>query len=390
MAERKLTKPEIASQKRTVKLAPAIGDWTTYKPPKVLGKKVKSGLYGFDRLSKEDLNQALLIHYRFIQELLKHFKIDLSMAVELFSVQVEQTTYLNFLQTLAGPVVQCKISIPGAHDSIFLFFELPLANSIINHALGSSDLEPVDRALTESEKNVFSTTLAEYLPGFSAAFENVIENLSLTFVSSPDVVTDPTISSSSTLASFIAETSLADNPPGKIIIAYPGRTLKNLLGNYSQKDQAKPLDFSRLPNSLVSKIFTPVSATLGEAVLTTNEIKQLEVGDVVSLETLIASPIPATIGEILKLLSQPGIKNKKFAVRMMGAKGPAEAELPKPEAEVIPPKEEKAAEEEKIEEEFEEEMPEEEDLLEEEEGEEEEFTEEEELPEEEFPEEEEL
>src|SRR3989338_4437024 len=104
MAERTLTKPEIAAQKRVIKLPPAIGDWTTYRPPKVLVKKIKTGLYGFDRLSKDELNQVLLIHYRFIHGFLKGLKVDLGMGAELSSCQVEQTTYLNFLRTMAGPL----------------------------------------------------------------------------------------------------------------------------------------------------------------------------------------------------------------------------------------------------------------------------------------------
>ncbi|MFH1683250.1 MAG: FliM/FliN family flagellar motor switch protein [Candidatus Margulisiibacteriota bacterium] len=329
--ERQKSKPEIAAQKRAIKLAPAIGDWTTYKPPQVLVKKVKTGLYGFDRLSKEELNQVLFIHYRFLQDFLKRLKIDLGMPVELFSVQVEQTTYLNFLRTLRGQIVQCKITIPGRHDSISLFMELSLANSIINYALGSIDLEPINRGLTEAEKTTLVTALTQYLPTFSAAYENTILDLSLTIVSSPDVVMDSTINPTSTFVSFNAQTSLADNPPGKIYFSYSGSTLKKLLEKYRQKDRAKPLDFSRLPATLLSKITAVLSATLGETTLTTNEISQFEVGDVVSLETAINSPVPTTIGNIEKLLCQPGIKNKKAAIRLVGLQETAEIELPPPE-----------------------------------------------------------
>src|SRR3989344_4948964 len=108
MADRPSSKPEIGSQKRVIKLPPAVGDWTTYRPAPVLVKKIKSGLYGFDRLSREALNQVLLIHYRFTQELLKRLKIDLGLGVEFFSCQADQTTYLNFLRTVSGAVVQGK------------------------------------------------------------------------------------------------------------------------------------------------------------------------------------------------------------------------------------------------------------------------------------------
>ncbi len=397
MAERQISKPEIAAQKRILKLAPAIGDWTTYKPPKVLVKKVKTGLYGFDRLSKEELNLVLLIHYRFMEQLLKRFKIDLKMAVELFSVKVEQTTYLNFLRTLTGPLVQAKITIPGLHDTISLFFDLSLANSIINYALGSRNLEPISRGLTESENNVLTASITEYLPKYVAAFENVIQDPSFSITGSPDAAVDSSINTSATFVSFSAEVALADNPPAKIQIGYLGNTLKSLLAKYKQKAKQKPLDFSRLTPALLSQIAALAQITLGQTTLTTGEIKELEVGDVVSLDASINSAIPLSLGNVLKLLCQPGTKDKKSAVRIAAVReeerieiapppllaGEGIEEKPAPE-EAEEEKPEIAEEEVGLEEDFpEEDFEEEEDILGEEEEEEEEEDEEEEEEEEE-------
>ena len=331
MAERQLSKPEIAAQKKVVKLAPAIGDWTTYKPLKILVKKVKTGLYGFDRLSKDELNTMFTIHYRFIEKLMKNLRIDLGMAVELISVQVEQTTYLNFLRTLTGPMVQCKIKILGQHDQIFLLLDSHLANSIINYALGSVDLEVINRGLTDSEKEALATTLSEYLPTLSELFDKVIDDLSLSVVSSPDITLDSTINPSSPFASFIAETSLADNTPGKIYIAYPGNSLKSLIEKYHETEKSKALNFSRLPTALLSLISTRLSAVLGETLLTTNEISQLEVGDVVSIDTPISDAVPTSLGNIIKLLSQPGMKNQRRAIRLVGLKENQEVRVARPE-----------------------------------------------------------
>ncbi len=371
MADRQTAKPEIAAQKKTIKLAPVIGDWTTYKPPKVLAKKIKCGLYGFDRLSKEELNLALIIHYSFIEKLFKKLKIDLKMSVELFSVQVEQTTYLNFLRTLTNPIAQSKITISNSHDPIALILDLPIANSIINHSLGSEDIESLNRGLTEAEINVLTTTLNEYLTGYAAAFEHVVQKPILSFISSPDVSIDSAINTSSTFVTFTVEVSLADNPPAKISLGYLGNSLKYILARFKQKQREKPLDFSKLSSSLLSKIVIPATATLGQTSLTTSDINQLEVGDVVSLGTTINSAIELQIGDILKALCQPGKKDKKSAVKiaaiseeehveiappsLMEVSPPAaEAELPVEEEQVIetpqPEIEEEFAEEEEEEE----------------------------------------
>ena len=317
MAERTLSKPEIASQKRVIKLPPAIGDWTAYRPPKILVKKVKSGLYGFDRLSREELDRALLIHYRFVQILLRRLKIDLRLGVEFLSCQIEQTNYLNFLRTLSGPAAQSKLSVAGMHEGIQLFVDLNLANSIINHALGSHDFEPQSRALTVSEAATFSLALTEYLPEFTAVFNKIFPDPAFTFLGSPDVTLDSSINPSATFVFFSAEVALND-APGRIIFGYPGNAFKTLLKNINEKEKIRPANFSRFSAATLNKIMIGIGATLGQTSLLTSELHELEEGDVVSLDTLTNSPVVLKIGKALEFKVQPGIADNHRAVRLTG------------------------------------------------------------------------
>lgn len=331
MAERTLTKPEIASQKRVIKLPPAIGDWTAYRPPKILVKKVKSGLYGFDRLSKEELNQALLIHYRFIQIFLRRLKIDLGLGIEFLACQIEQTNYLNFLRTLSGPVTQAKLTVASLHEAIQLYFDLNLANSIINHALGSHDFEPLSRALTGAEIATFTTAVAEYLPNFSAVFNKIFPDPGFTFLGAPDVTLDSSINPSSTFVFFSAEVTLNDSP-GKIIFGYPGNSLKSLLKGFAEQEKNRAANFGRLPAATLNKILIPVIATLGKTALLTSELDQLEAGDVVSLDTLTNSPVSLQLGKALEFKVQPGIADKRRAIRLTGWRDEEEIEITPPVA----------------------------------------------------------
>ncbi len=331
MAERTLTKPEIASQKRVIKLPPAIGDWTAYRPPQVLVKKVKSGLYGFDRLSKDELNRALLIHYRFVQALLRRLKIDLGLGVEFLSCQVEQTNYLNFLRVLTGSVVQSKLAVAPLHESVQLYFDLNLANSLINHALGSHDFELLSRALTDAEAAAFGTALTEYLPELAAAFNGVFPPPAYTYLGSPDISLDSSINPSSTFVFFSAEVAFND-APGRIIFGYPGNSLKSLLKSFEEKEKRRPANFARLPAATLSKILVPVAATLGRTALLTSELNQLEAGDVVSLDTLTNAPVSLQIGRELEFKVQPGIFENRRAIRLAGFGEEEEIEITPPTA----------------------------------------------------------
>jgi len=317
MAERAI-KPEISSQKRTLKLPPAIGDWTTYRPVKALVKKVKSGLYGFDRLSNDELDLVLKIHYSFIQKLTERLKIDLGMGIEFSSCSVEQTTYLNVLRTITSPVVTSKLQLPGIHEGVQFILDLNMVHSLVNHALGSRDLELLHRGLTEAENVVVKQSLEAYLPMLAEAFAGVISNPELSQINSPDLTPDPAINASTTFVSFSAELTFNDNPSGRIVFGYLASTLKGLLKQYKEKQKAKPLNFSRFPSGLLNRLRVPIIALLGKTNLLTTELHHLEVGDVVSLDSPINSAIAVTVGSELKVKAQPGLKNKKKAIRLAG------------------------------------------------------------------------
>jgi flagellar motor switch protein FliM len=338
MGEKNYSRPEIASQKKVIKLPAAIGDWTTYRPPKVLIKKIKTGLYGFDRLSREDIDCFLMIHYHFTQALCGKMKIDLGMGIEFVSCQAEQTTYINFLRSLSGPAVQAKLTLQDIHDGIQFYCDLRFADSLINHSLGSQDTEPINRGLTETEKNILTTAFSEYLPEYAKVFENIFPPPSFSVIGFPDIEIDRSINPSATFVSFTADISVNDNPAQKIAFGFLGSTLKTLLKHYHEKIQQKPLNFKRLSNESLNRISIPASAVLGVTSLSTTEIKQLEVGDVVSLEQGINSAVELRVGQNLKIQVQPGVSNRHFSTRIAGFK--------EEEVSIAPPAlEEKAAEE---------------------------------------------
>lgn len=329
MAERSTTKSEISGQKRTIKLPPAIGDWTNYRPPQVLVKKIKTGLYGFDRLSREELDLALTIHYRFIQALLKHLSLDLSIGAELFSCQVEQTTYLNFARGINGQILQGKLVIPQIPETPQVFLDLLIVDSLINHAVGSRDLEPNDRSLTEAEKAALTLALNEYLPHYAAAFEQVFPAPLFSIVSLPDLTYDSAINQSATFVSFTADIAFNNLAPGRIIFGYTGVSLKKLIESFTVKDREKPLDFSRLGNALLNRLQVPVQATLGRTRLMTSDLNSLEAGDVVALDAPINTAIGVAVGDLFKILGEPGIRARKKAVRI--------ASLGEEEVKITPP-----------------------------------------------------
>jgi len=299
-------------------MPPALGDWTTYRPVKPISKKVRAGLYGFDRLSLDNLDQAIKIHYQFITKFLYFLKTELKLAGELYSISGEQSDYLRFLKTSAGAMVQLKISIPGCVDNAILLIDLSLANSIVNYTLGSRDTEIGMRGLTDLESEILESVLKKTAPFFAEAFEQAIGIPELSIVSSPEITIDPSVNPSNSFLVFNLVIALNDNPPAQISIGYPASLLKTLLGKVNDKPAAKTLNLAKLPPSILNQLNIPIEAMVGGTFLSTTDLQSLEVGDVIALDKTLDHAITIKIGDRITLLAQPGKIDKKLVARIVG------------------------------------------------------------------------
>jgi len=306
--------------KSTLKLAPAIGDWTTLKPVRVSSRKVKSGLYGFDRLSQEELKLTQTIHYNFAQAFLCSTKKNLSLGGDLFTISVEQSTYSDFLKRVYQPTAYCKIYIPNLLDEILVCIDMPIANTIINHALGGSDLSPITRKLTEIEEEVLTKAISAELGSFSASFEKIFETPKFKVVSTPEITLEGTINPASTFVFVSVEMSIGDNPPATIWFAYTATSLKTLLEKVQMRITQRPVNFGKLPPALLDDITIPLIVDLGETLVATQDLHSLEKGDVVALDASLEDLVPVLIGGFVRVMGQPGTKTGKLAARIFGSK----------------------------------------------------------------------
>lgn len=338
MADRRdIRDPGGASFRRQIKLTPAIGDWTMLKPVQPSAKKVKMGLYGFDRLSQEELKLGHTIHYNFGQSLVKSLKANLSFSSELFSVAVEQTTYSDFLKRVYQPTVYGKVAIANLQPSVIICIDMPLANTIINHALGGKDLAPMTRKLTDIEENVLSKVLSKELEGYTTSFERIFELPEFKVSNSPELMIENSIGPMSTFISFAIEISCGDNPPGMIWLGYTSDVLRMMLERVDKRKREKPISLSKLPPALLQGINIPIIADLGETAVSTRDLKELNIGDIVSLDVALGGFTPVYLGDLVNIFGRPGTKSGRLSVRIF-TKQPAKAssEMPFAHAEEAP------------------------------------------------------
>jgi len=131
-------------------------------------------------------------------------------------------------------------------------------------------------------------------------------------------VPNPQISPQTTFISFVIEVSLND-VKGKLTLGYSGPLIKSLLKKIKEQHKPKPLQIRKFNKEMLSKIYLPVVAVLGKTELSASEIKQLEGGDVVSLDNSIRNAVTLIIGNEVNIPVQPSTINGKTVIRIVGS-----------------------------------------------------------------------
>jgi len=66
----------------------------------------------------------------------------------------------------------------------------------------------------------------------------------------------------------------------------------------------------------VTETEVPLIAILGRATLTVSEFLELQVGDVLQLDTSVDGDIQVMVGSLHKFNGKPGVRNKKAAIKV--------------------------------------------------------------------------
>ena len=294
--------------KKTVMLAPAIGDWTTYKPA-VLEKPLPSLVRGSEKLSDEELSKSIMAFIPCLETYLHSVSSATENVFTLNSVSLDQLTYPQVLKEINTPVVQFKIK--GETGFVYVCTDVGIANEIINFSLGghSAGMQAF-KELTEIEKTVLETTLTVDI---SKTFPYKNQYEALQFINIPNLYFDRTVNVSSPFLLLCFEVGFSQNKKGLIYIVIETRILKrNLLAEHTSGN----LDMVKLGKINSSKIFFDLTSYLGSASISAKDLYELQEGDVILLDRSINNLLPINIEKHLNLSGQIGIKEGKIALQI--------------------------------------------------------------------------
>ena len=308
---------EAALYKKEIKFSPSIGDWTAYKPAKAAAKKIKSLVYGFHRISQQELEETLKVHYFFAFDLAKYLKDAIKASTDIFSVSIEQVTYLDFLKRVTGGLIYNKVSLKDIGDAMFLI-DYQLANLVINFSLGCQSVDTKVKELTELEESIIHSVFGSVLDKYTSCWKGVFEQPVLEIISYPNIQRETHINLNEIITVVTTEISIANSVPATFTFVYQNSTLKKLNELVAKKEEKSPLNFSLLSGELLHSIQVPIIAELGVTNIAAQDLPNIEVEDVIALDQKLNEPIKILLGYASELKAQPGIKNDRLSAKILG------------------------------------------------------------------------
>lgn len=287
-------------------------------------KKIRT--YDFrnpQKMGKDQLRTLEIIHDNFGRLLQTFLSGYLRAQIKTSLLSVEQYAYSEFSNALSNPSFISIINLePLTGDSI-IEISPEIAFVIIDRLLGGDgEKASTIRVFTEIEITLLKKIINKLLKLLAQAWENVVQLKP----SLEKVETNPQfaqiVSPNETIALITFSISIG-NIDGMINVCIPHIVLEPIINKLTTKlwfTSAKTKVDSLEDNSLLHKRIKSTSvllkAELGRATLSVSEILDLQIGDVVKLDTFEDNLAQVAIGSNLKYHCEPGLTGNNLAIKI--------------------------------------------------------------------------
>lgn len=286
-------------------------------------KKIK--VYDFKRalrFSKDQIRSLTRIHENFARLLTTYFSAQLRTFVQITVASVDQLPYDEFIRSVPKMTI-LNVFEPYPLDGRFLIEVNPnVAYAMLDRLLGGRGIaiNKVDN-LTEIETKIMTQLFQRTLESFQEAWSSIVEldpqmdelevNPQFLQMVSPNE-TVVVIS----LSTMIGEAS------GMINICLPHVVLEDILPKLSVHYWMQTKKKSRLPEEITSlennvrNAPLLMKAELGNSEITIQEFLQLDIGDIIELNSLVEDPLIIKVEDTPKFKGQPGKVRNQLAVQV--------------------------------------------------------------------------
>lgn len=285
--------------------------------------KVKE--YDFSRpakFSKEHLRTLEIIFEHFGRLLSSNLPAYLRKNVQVEVMNSEAVTYSEFSNALSNPVLLAIVNMSPLAGNIILELATNIGYTIIDRLLGGSG-EPLEkvRDFSEIELSILERIFNIIIELLREPWENVVE-------------IDPyleRIETNSQFAQIISPTEMIaivtininiGGVEGLMNVCLPFLTLEDIMDKlntkywFSTMQDRDEQSYADVIETAINKAQIPISAELGKSTITVWDFVNLQIGDVIKLNTSVEDELDIYVGNIVKFKALPGSASENYAVKV--------------------------------------------------------------------------
>lgn len=286
---------------------------------------VKIKEYDFARpakFSKEHLRTLEIIFEHFGRLVSSNFPAYLRKNVQIDVMNSEAVTYSEFSNALSNPVLLGIVNFSPLQGTIIIELASNLGFTIIDRMLGGMG-EPLDkpRDYSEIELSVLERIFTILVDLLREPWQNVIEiHPRLERIETNSQFAQ--IISPSEMIAIITINVTIGNVEGLMNVCLPFMTLEDVMDKLNTKYwfstmQTKDEDaYDEAIETIINKAQIPIKTLLGKSSISVMDFINLQVGDIIKLDSHVDEELDVYVGNIVKFKALPGSGNENYAVKV--------------------------------------------------------------------------
>lgn len=289
--------------------------------------------YDFQRpvkFSKEHLRTLEIIFEHYGRLLSTNLPVYLRKNVQVSVNSSETVTFSEFTNALSNPIILSIINFSPLPGNIIMELSLNLGFAIIDRMLGGQGkaLEK-PRDFSEIEMAILEKILVVCMHLLREPWKNVLEINPVL----DRIETNPQFAQIIAPNDMIAIVTLnikIGEVEGLMNICLPYFTLESIMDNlntkfwYSTMKEEYDENYQQYIEALIKRVDVPLRAVLGRSSVSVYDFMNLQLGDIIRLDSEVDSELLVYVGNIKKFTAVPGSSKDKYAVQVTSVIGEGE------------------------------------------------------------------
>ena len=234
----------------------------------------------------------------------------------------EAVTYSEFSNALSNPVLLGIVNFSPLKGSIIIEMASNLGFAMVDRMLGG-DGEPLakTRDFTEIELLIMERIIGTCVELLREPWMNVVDLHPRLERIEPNSLFAQIISPSEMIAIVTISVKIGD-VEGLMNICLPYLTLESVMDKLNTKywfsimQDRDEQQYSEAIETLISKAPIPIKAILGRSTISVNDFVNLQIGDIIRLDSKVDQELDVYVGNIKKFAALPGASGDDYAVRV--------------------------------------------------------------------------